>query len=131
MIEAASPLLSDPVRAIRVEAARVIAEIDPQTMTPEQRGAFAIAYQELINAEMINSDRPKFASQPRASSRRGASSSIYRTALRLDPKLVPARVNLTGRAAGRGQDKEGAALLRAAIAIEPNNAAIRHSRAAT
>ena len=54
LIEAILPLLSDPVRAVRVEAARVIAGTDPQTMTPERRSAFASAYQELINAEMID-----------------------------------------------------------------------------
>ena len=57
LIEAILPLLSDPVRAVRVEAARVIAGTDPQTMTPERRSAFASAYQELINAEMIDADR--------------------------------------------------------------------------
>ena len=51
----------------------------------------------------------------------------YRTALRLDPKFVPALVNLADLDRERGMDKEGAELLRAAIAIEPNNAAIKHS----
>jgi Tfp pilus assembly protein PilF len=51
----------------------------------------------------------------------------YRTALRLDPKFVPALVNLADLDRQRGLDKEGAELLRAAIAIEPNNAAIKHS----
>jgi tetratricopeptide repeat protein len=51
----------------------------------------------------------------------------YRTALRVDPKFVPAMVNLADLDRQRGQDKEGAELLRAAIAIQPNNAAIKHS----
>ncbi len=51
----------------------------------------------------------------------------YRTALRLDPKFVPALVNLADLDRERGMDKEGAEFLRAAIAIEPNNAAIKHS----
>jgi Flp pilus assembly protein TadD len=131
LTEAILPLLSDPVRAVRVEAARVIAGIDPQTMTPEQRGAFAGAYQELINAEMIDSDRPEsHLNLGLIKTRRQQLSEAeteYRTALRLDPKFVPAMVNLADLHRQRGQDKEGAELLRAAIAIEPTNAAIKHS----
>ena len=131
MIEAILPLLADPVRAVRVEAARVIAGIDPQTMTPEQRSAFAGAYQELISAEMIDADRPEaHLNLGLLKTRRqqlNEAEAEYRTALRLDPKFVPALVNLADLDRQRGQDKEGAELLRAAIAIEPNNAAIKHS----
>jgi Flp pilus assembly protein TadD len=131
LIDAMLPLLSDPVRAVRVETARVIAGVDPQTMTPEQRGAFAGAYQELINAEMIDSDRPEaHLNLGLLKTRRqqlNEAETEYRTALRLDPKFVPAMVNLADLHRQRGQDKEGAELLRAAIAIEPTNAAIQHS----
>ena len=47
------------MRAVRIEAARALHGIDPQTMTPEQRGAFRSANQELIAAEMIDADRPE------------------------------------------------------------------------
>jgi Flp pilus assembly protein TadD len=131
LIEAILPLLSDPVRAVRVEAARVIAGTDPQTMTPERRSAFASAYQELINAEMIDADRPEsHLNLGLLKTRRQQTSEAeaeYRTALRLDPKFVPALVNLADLNRQRGMDKEGAELLRTAIAIEPNNAAIKHS----
>jgi tetratricopeptide (TPR) repeat protein len=131
MIEAILPLLNDPVRAVRVEAARVIAGIDPQTMTPEQRSAFTSAYQELISAEMIDADRPEsHLNLGLLKTRRqqlNEAEAEYRTALRLDPKFVPALVNLADLDRQRGLDKEGADLLRTAIAIEPNNAAIKHS----
>jgi predicted CXXCH cytochrome family protein len=131
LVEAVLPLLGDPVRAVRVEAARVIAGIDPQTMTPDQRIAFASAYQELTSAEMIDADRPEsHLNLGLLKTRRQQLSEAeaeYRTALRLDPKFVPALVNLADLDRQRGLDKEGAELLRAAIAIEPNNAAIKHS----
>ena len=131
MIDAILPLLTDSVRAVRVETARVIAGIDPQTMTPEQRGAFAGAYQELVSAEMIDGDRPEsHLNLGLLKTRRqqlNEAEAEYRTALRLDPKFVPALVNLADLDRQRGQDKEGAELLRTAIAIEPNNAAIKHS----
>jgi predicted CXXCH cytochrome family protein len=131
MIEAILPLLTDPVRAVRVETARVIAGVDPQTMTPEQRSAFASAYQELVSAEMIDADRPEaHLNLGLLKTRRqqfNEAEAEYRTALRLDPKFVPALVNLADLDRQRGLDKEGAELLRAATAIEPENAAIKHS----
>jgi predicted CXXCH cytochrome family protein len=131
MIEAILPLLSDPVRAVRVETARVVAGIDPQTMTPEQRAAFSSAYQELVGAELIDADRPEaHLNLGLLKTRRQQLSEAeaeYRTALRLDPKFVPAMVNLADLDRQRGLDKEGAELLRAAMAIEPSNAAIKHS----
>jgi Flp pilus assembly protein TadD len=131
IIEAILPLLGDPVRAVRTEAARALAWVDPQTMTQEQRGAFATAYQELIAAELIDADRPEaHLNLGLVKMRRkqlNEAEAEYRTALRLDPKFVPAMANLADLDRERGMDKEGAELLRAAIAIEPNNAAIKHS----
>lgn len=131
MVEAILPLLSDPVRAVRVETARVVSGIDPQNMTPEQRGAFSNAYQELIAAELIDSDRPEsHLNLGLLKTRRqqlDEAEAEYRTALRLDPKFVPAMVNLADLHRQRGKDSEGAELLRSAMAIEPNNAAIKHS----
>ena len=119
------------MRVVRVEAARALAEVDPQTITPEQRGAFAVAYQELIAAEMVDADRPEaHLNIGLLRTRRqqvNEAEAEYRTALRLDPKFVPAMVNLADLDRARGMDKEGAELLRAAIAIEPNNADIKHS----
>ena len=131
IIEAALPLLDDPVRAVRVEAARALAGVDPQAMTPEQRQAFASAYQELIAGEMIDADLPEtHLNLGLVKVRRkqlDEAEAEYRVALRLDPKFVPAMANLADLDRERGMDKDGGELLRAAIAIEPNNAAIKHS----
>ncbi len=130
-IEAILPLLGDPVRAVRIEAARALAGVDLQTMTPQQRSAFTIAYQELIGAEMIDSDRPEtHLNIGLLRTRRaqiGEAETEYRTALGLDPKFVPALANLADLDRQRGMDEEGAALLRTAIEIEPKNADIKHS----
>ena len=131
IIEAALPLLGDPVRAVRTEAARALAGVDQQTMTPEQRSAFTIAYQELIAAEMIDADRPEthlnLGLLKMRRKQLDEAEAEYRTALRLDPKFVPVMANLADLYRELGKDQDGAALLRAAIAIEPNNAAIKHS----
>ena len=131
IVEAAHPLLGDPVRAVRIEAARALAGVEPQTMTPAQRGAFTTAYQELVAGEMIDADRPEtHLNLGLVKMRRRQlteAETEYHTALRLDPKFVPAMVNLADLDRQLGKDKEGSVLLRAAIATEPNNAAIKHS----
>jgi len=91
-------LLGDPVRAVRVETARGFVGIDQKSMTPEQQTAFAAAYRELFDAEMIDANRPEahlnlglMAKKLRHPSE---AENHYQTALRLDPNFTPALVNL-------------------------------------
>jgi Flp pilus assembly protein TadD len=104
-----------------------------QTLAPEQRLAFVSAYQELIASELLDSDRPEAhlnVGLLRLRQQQPAEAEAeYRTALRLDPRFVPALVNLADLDRARGMDAEGAALLWNAIAIEPKNPAVKHSLA--
>ena len=130
-VDAAAPLLGDPVRAVRIEAARALAGTDLLSLTPEQQTAFVKAIAELVASEMVDADRPEAhlnlglldlrrRELPEAESE-------YRTALRLDPNFVPALVNLADLDRARGMDDEGAELLRKAMAIEPDNADVRYA----
>jgi Flp pilus assembly protein TadD len=130
MVEAMAPLLADPVRAVRIEAARALAGADQQA-TPAQQTAFASAYVELFDAEMLDSERPEahlnLGLMEMRMRRPAEAEAQYQTALRLDPNFVPALVNLADLDRMRGRDEHGAGLLRTAIAAEPDNADIRHS----
>lgn len=131
MVRAIAPLLADPVRAVRIETARVLTGVDPQSMTAEQRSALSAAYLELFSAEMVDADRPEAhlnlglldlkRRQP------DEAEAQYRTALRLDPGFVPAMVNLADLDRMRGMDQQGAEWLRKAMAIEPDNATIPYA----
>jgi Flp pilus assembly protein TadD len=131
LVSAFAPLLGDPVRAVRIEVARALAGADQQALTPAQRTAFAAAYLELFDAEMVDADRPEAhlnLGLIEARRRRPAEAEAqYETALRLDPRFVPALVNLADLDRQRGQDQDGAELLRKAVALEPENADARHS----
>jgi predicted CXXCH cytochrome family protein len=130
-VEAAAPLLSDPVRAVRIEAARALAGTDLLRLTPEQQAALVKATVELVAAEMVDADRPEaHLNLGLLDLRRRQLSEAegeYRTALRLDPNFVPALVNLADLDRARGMDDEGADLLRKAMAIEPDNADVRYA----
>jgi Tfp pilus assembly protein PilF len=131
VVQAVAPLLSDPIRGVRIETARALAGIDPSIMTQDQRDAFDTAYRELVAAEMVDADRPEaHLNLGLLDLRRHAPADAeaeYRTALRLDPSFVPALANLADLDRMRGQDGQGADLLRKALVIEPNNADVRHS----
>jgi Tfp pilus assembly protein PilF len=131
VVQAVAPLLNDPVRAVRVETARALSGVDPNTMTADQRTAFEGAYRELVAAEMVDADRPEaHLNLGLLDLRRqlpAEAETEYRTALRLDPAFVPALANLADLDRMRGQDQQGADLLRKALLIEPNNADVRHS----
>ena len=130
MVQAMAPLLDDPVRAVRVQAARALAGA-AALMTPPQLEALARATRELVAAEMTDADRPESHLNIGLLQLRGgqpdAAETEYRTALRLDPGFVPALVNLADLDRLRGQDQEGVALLRRATGIAPGNADAWHA----
>lgn len=130
MVAPLMQLLSDRVRAVRIEAARALASVDPRVMTETQRQAFSAAYRELTEAEMVDADRPEsHINLALLHLRRGdgaAAEASYRAALRLDPAFVPAMVNLADLERLRGQDARGLDLLRQALLREPDNADARH-----
>ena len=131
MVKAVAPLLGDPVRAVRIEAARALAGADARTLTPDQRTALARAVREATAAQLVDADRPEahlnLGLLEIRLRHQAEAEAEYRTALRLDPTFVPALLNLADLDRMRGMDQQGAERLRAAMAIEPANAAIRHA----
>jgi predicted CXXCH cytochrome family protein len=131
VIRAIAPLLGDPIRSVRMEAARALAGTDLLALTPQQQTAFVKATTEVGNAELVDAERPEAhlnlglldlrrRELPEAEKE-------YGTALRLDPNFVPALVNLADLDRARGMDGEGEKLLQKAMTIEPDNADIRYA----
>jgi tetratricopeptide (TPR) repeat protein len=129
--QAVASLLRDPIRAVRIEAARALAGTDLLSLTPELQTAMVSATKELVAAEMVDADRPEAhlnlglldlrrRQMPEAEAE-------YRTAVRLEPGFVPAMVNLADLDRLRGVDQEGAELLKKAMTIEPDNADVRYA----
>ena len=130
-VQVVAPLLTDPVRAVRVEAARALAGTAPEHLTQPQRAALEAADRELVDAEMIDADRPEaHLNLGLLDLRRRLADQAdteYRTALRLDPKFVPAMVNLADLDRMRDMTPQEVALLRQALALEPENAAAHYA----
>jgi len=94
----AAPRLDDPVRAVRVEAARVLAGVSPDRFEPAQRRAFAAALVECRAAQRAMADTAEahfnLAVLHADQGELDRAEESYRTAIRMDPDFLPARFNL-------------------------------------
>jgi predicted CXXCH cytochrome family protein len=124
------PLLSDPLRAIRTEAARVLAGAH-QEIRPADHVAWERAADEYIATLRYASDRPEsrvamgtFHSQL---GRPAEAQVAFASALELDARFVPAYVNGADLLRSLGNDGQAVDLLQQGITRVPNSATLRHS----
>jgi Flp pilus assembly protein TadD len=124
-------LLRDPVRTVRLEAARILAAVPIELMTSEQRVALEQALAEYRHAEQVNADRPEshlnlgVLHVERGELAEAAAS--YKTALEIAPSFTRAYVNLADLYRIQGRDEEGERTLRRALTIAPNDADVNHA----
>ncbi|HET9229412.1 MAG TPA: multiheme c-type cytochrome [Thermoanaerobaculia bacterium] len=107
----ASPLLNDPVRGVRIEAARILAGSADLTEYQEAQEANADRPEAQLNLGWLAALRGDFST----------AESHYRNAMRSG--FAPAYVNLADLYRLQGRDAEGEALLRQA----PDDASVHHA----
>ena len=125
-----APLLRDPVRTVRMEAASALADI-MQGASAEQRADFSKAAKEYESAQAFNADTPEaraalgsfHAKQGRLTE--GEASLL--SAIQLDPRYVPAYVNLADVYRLMGRDAESEKVLRSALGRVPKSAELHHA----
>ena len=125
------PLLSDPVRIVRIEAARVLAPVRPEALSQDTRAAYERAAADFVAAQRANADRPEsrtnlgtfFAARGRVAD----AEREFRAALALDRTFVPAYVNLADlyRAEQREPDVRG--VLEEGLKAVPDDAALHYA----
>lgn len=128
----ALPLLTDSVRAVRIEAARVVAPADGQ-LPASQQTTFDRAAKDLLDAERYQFDR-EFGHLNSGNfylARRQPEQAVehFLAGLRDWPESVALRVNLADAYRLLGRDEEGVALLEAARSEQPEMPALRESLA--
>ena len=127
----AAPLLSDPVRGVRVTAADFLAAIPPASQPAEDRAAFARAAEEFVAAQRLNADRPEarltLGSFYQRAGRPDEAEAEYKAALKLEPQFAPAAVNLADLYRQTGRDQDGEAALRATLVVSPKDAGLHYA----
>jgi len=125
------PLLSDPIRAVRSEAARVLSSVPRALFSVAQRQAFDAALTEYEETQMTMADRPSaHLNLGVLHANRGQpelAEAAYRTAIRLDRDFLPARVNLANLYNALGRNPEAERVLREAIERAPDEGELHYS----
>ncbi|HEX3127683.1 MAG TPA: tetratricopeptide repeat protein [Thermoanaerobaculia bacterium] len=118
----ASPLLTDPDRSVRIEAARILIGSSAPGLEPALAEFQAAQEQDRpegrLNLGWLAATRGDLAGAEAA----------YRAALKLDPLYLPAFVNLADLYREQGREPEGEALLRQALRAAPDDASLHHAR---
>ncbi|MCX7892067.1 MAG: tetratricopeptide repeat protein [Burkholderiales bacterium] len=122
-------LLADPVREVRMEAARALAGEAEARLAARDRDRFARALAEYVAAEQFNADRPEartnlgnlYATQAKYEDAIAA----YRGALALDPTFVQAALNLADLYRARGLEEEAERTIREVLERDPRSAPAR------
>ncbi len=120
-----APLLHDPIRAVRIEAARALADIERRVFGAEDLKALDSASSEYLEAQEAVADVPdghmalalfyERRNQPKKVE------AAYLTALKVDPRFIQARVNLAEHYFQAGRVSDGEPILREGLKLLPND----------
>ncbi|MGE5770070.1 MAG: multiheme c-type cytochrome, partial [Betaproteobacteria bacterium] len=94
----AKPLLADPVRAVRIEAASLLADVPRDGLPPADRERLSRAVDEYVAAQRVNADRPEhrvnLGTLYLRQQRFADAEAEFTAARALDPTFAPADVSL-------------------------------------
>ncbi len=126
-----APLLRDPIRAVRTEAARLLSAVPQREFSADDRKAFDAALAEYLVGQEASGDQAAAhlnSAVVHTNRRRLAEAEAeYRTALRLDPTFVPARINLAMLSEQQGNRAEAERQFRKVIELSPELAEAHYS----
>jgi len=123
--------LNDPVRGVRIEAARILAATRAGDLSSGQRKLLDRGLQEFIDAQQAMAERPE--AQANLGNLYATLGKIekavlaYRSAIELNPAFTPAYVNLADLHRSQGDEAEAEQALRHAVGEIPGNADVHHA----
>lgn len=130
-IAALVPLLDDPIRAVRIEAARALTSVPRSALDPRLAARFEAALAELVDAQAASADLPgAHLNLGVLHSRQGnlaEAERAYRLALRLDPAFAAAALNLANLLNRQGRNDAAETALRETIERAPGEGELHYS----
>jgi tetratricopeptide (TPR) repeat protein len=124
-------LLWDDTKAVRIAAARLLAAFPPAQLPAAAQERLEAGLNEYIAAQTFNAERPE--SQVNLGGlyadlkRPGDAEVAYREAIRLQPRFIPAYVNLAQFFSSAGRESEADGTLRAGLEASPEEASLNHA----
>jgi len=122
-VPAVAPLLADPLRAVRITAARVLSDVPAEQFDAARGAALEKALAEYVAAQEQALDTPgahlNLAVVAANRGRAQEAEAHYRAALRLDPDFTPARANLAQLYAASARPAEAERVLREGLQRVP------------
>jgi tetratricopeptide (TPR) repeat protein len=126
-----TPLLSDPLRALRIEAASLVAGVPVDQLRATERAAFEHAAAEFVDTQRYNADRVE--ARVNLGTFYGSRGDVVKAeqelnaAIRLEPSFAPAYVNLADLFRVLGRDAEGERVLRDGLDVAPRSGILRYA----
>jgi tetratricopeptide (TPR) repeat protein len=123
LVDMIGPLLYDPVKAVRMEAAQRLAGEPTKLLTPQQREVFESALGEFEESMEYSADfafgRYNLANLYAALNRPEEAIRNYKAAIGIDDLFYPAKVNLAMLYNQRGENEKAETLLREVVKAHP------------
>jgi Flp pilus assembly protein TadD len=126
-----SPLLVDPVRSVRIKAARALAPFEGGGLPPEAQARLAAALRELEASFRVSAGHPgnrlnlAVLAQDRGDAR--TAEAEYRKALEIDPRFIPARLNLVHLLDAQGRSAEVEQVLHEGLESDPESGEMEYA----
>ena len=125
------PLLGDPIRGVRVEAARILADVPDGQIPASQRSARAAALKEYEDSLTLEADWPSgsvnLGNLRMHQGRADEAVAAFERAIARDPGLTGAYVNLADVLRQQGREADAEKVLRQGLANLPNDGDLHHS----
>jgi predicted CXXCH cytochrome family protein len=130
-VKHASVLLNDPVRVVRMSAARTLMDTPANLLSQEQQKAVQQGIEEYLSAQQYNSDRPEgrtnLGSLYMTLRNPDKAEEYFKAAIDIGPALAQAYVNLADLYRVQQREQDGEDILRLGLKQSENTAPIHHA----
>lgn len=126
-----APLVEDPVKSVRMTAARHLIDVRPAQVPEAQRHTLVRLFDEYRASLDFNADMPESMNElalfHAAQGDLPAAEQSLQQALKLAPRFLPSMLNLADLHRSRDRDDLGEPLLREAMRVYPESGDVRHA----